>query len=45
MMFELTLTPAFGILLTIVCYAIGLWIKNKTKSVFANPIWIGRAHV
>lgn len=39
-MMPLTSTPAFGILLTIVGYALGLWIKEKTKSVFANPILI-----
>lgn len=39
-MISLTSTPAFGILITIVGYALGLWIKEKTKSVFANPILI-----
>lgn len=39
-MMPLISTPAFGIVLTIVGYALGLWIKEKSKSVFANPILI-----
>ncbi len=37
---EITQTPAFGILISIIAYSIGIWIKNKTKSVLANPILI-----
>jgi len=32
--------PAFGILITIVAYRIGLYVKEKTNSVLANPIVI-----
>lgn len=40
MMIELTQNPAFGILITIIAYRIGLWVKEKTKSAFANPLII-----
>lgn len=40
MLSNITETPAFGILISILGYAIGVFIKNKTKSVLANPILI-----
>lgn len=39
-MFDLFKTPAFGLILTIVAYQIGLWVKRKTASDFANPLVI-----
>jgi len=41
----ITTTPAFGILLTIAAYAGGMAIKNKTKSVLANPILLATAFI
>ncbi len=41
--YSITETPAFGILITIAAYALGLFIKDKTKSVLANPILIATA--
>lgn len=37
---QLTTSPAFGILLTIFAYQIGLKIKNKTNHILANPLLI-----
>lgn len=36
----MTTSPAFGILISIIAYAIGLRIKEKTNNVLANPILI-----
>lgn len=30
----------FGVVLTLLCYQLGLWIKNKTKLAIANPVLI-----
>ncbi|MDH8677716.1 LrgB family protein [Fusibacter bizertensis] len=40
MLLNITETPAFGILISILGYALGGFVKNKTKSVLANPILI-----
>ncbi len=40
MLLNISQTPAFGILISIIGYAIGVYVKNKTKSVLANPILI-----
>ncbi|MBE0449361.1 MAG: LrgB family protein [Clostridia bacterium] len=37
---ELTFSPAFGILVTILAYQMGAFIKKKTESDFANPLLI-----
>lgn len=37
---QLTDSPAFGILMTIIAYQIGLKIKNKTNHILANPLLI-----
>ncbi|MCA0384611.1 MAG: LrgB family protein [Firmicutes bacterium] len=36
----MTTSPAFGILISIIAYAIGLRIKEKTNNVLANPLLI-----
>lgn len=40
MLLNISQTPAFGILISIIGYSIGIYVKNKTKSVLANPILI-----
>lgn len=36
----LTQSVFFGVVLTLICYEIGLWIKKKTKVAVANPLLI-----
>lgn len=39
-MHTLSQLPAFGIIVSVLAYAIGVFIKNKTKSDLANPLFI-----
>ena len=40
---QLSLTPAFSIVITIIAYGIGIKVRDKTKHVLANPILIATA--
>lgn len=40
---NLIANPAFSIILTVVAYSIGMWVKQKTQHVLANPILIATA--
>lgn len=39
-MSEMLSTPLFGIVLTIIAFAIGVWIQKKTGLIFCNPLLI-----
>lgn len=39
-MSEMLSTPLFGIVLTIIAFAIGVWIQKKTGFIFCNPLLI-----
>lgn len=36
----LTQSAFFGVVISLLCYEIGLWVKNKTKLAIANPLLI-----
>ncbi len=36
----LTQSAFFGVVISLLCYQIGLWVKNKTKLAIANPLLI-----
>ena len=36
----LTQSAFFGVVLSLICYQIGTWIKKKTKLTIANPLLV-----
>ena len=36
----LTQSVFFGVVISLLCYEIGLWVKKKTKLAIANPLLI-----
>ena len=36
----LTQSVFFGVVLSLLCYQIGLWVKKKTKLAIANPLLV-----